>query len=193
MKAAGIPSYRALATQAGVSRWQIQQLRSGNIHTMRVVTLSQIAKALALDLPHLLQVFSTGTGLVDAHEQENKQGKSPPDQITTEITTEQLKSDALQTIETWLIQWPTIAKRAQEKGDAIAAAKLLPFVRPIEALMREWGVEPIAAVDEHVPYDPQYHQLTDGAANPGERVRVTHTGHTYNGKLLHKVKVKPIA
>ena len=58
--------------------------------------------------------------------------------------------------------------------------------------MEEWNVEPIATIDEQLPYDPTYHQLTKGVANPGDLVQVTHTGQTHHKNLLHRAKVKPI-
>jgi hypothetical protein len=90
------------------------------------------------------------------------------------------------------VQWPTLAKRAQERGDALSAVKLLPFVRPVEQLMAEWGVEAIAPIDAEVSYDPQFHELSRGTATVGEQVKVTHSGSRYQGKLLHRVKVKPL-
>jgi hypothetical protein len=109
-----------------------------------------------------------------------------------EAVRSQVQSEALQTLETWLIQWPTIAKRAQEKGEALSAAKILAFVRPVEQLMMEWGVEAIAPVDAEVTYDPQFHELSKGTAAVGDRVKVTHSGSQYQGKLLHRAKVKPL-
>ncbi len=175
MQAADIRTYRALSDKAGISRWQLRQLRSGNIQNMRLSALTRLAAALNTPLSTLLQTFLPA---------------ACPD--TNASPALQLQSDALQTLETWLVQWPTIAKRAQEKGEALPAAKILPFVRPVETLMQEWGIAPIATVDEQVPYDPQYHQLTKGMANPGDWVQVTHTGQTHAGKMLHRAKVKPI-
>ncbi|MEL6553337.1 MAG: helix-turn-helix domain-containing protein [Cyanobacteria bacterium J06621_11] len=181
MQAVDITSYRALAERANVSRWQIQQLRTGNLEKMRVAVLSQIAAVLEMDCVGLIQAFQLEDTGLQAEEAQVKEAQSGA-----------VQTAALQTLETWLTQWPTIAKRAREKGDALAAAKILPFVRPVEQLMQEWNVEPIATIDAQIPYDPQYHQLTEGMANPGDTVRVTHVGQRHNGKLLHRVKVKPI-
>ncbi len=175
MRAANIPTYRALLDKSGISRWQLRQLRSGNIQNMRLSILTRLATALDTSLPDLLQAFL------------------PHFPLSPAATASQFQSDALQTLETWLVQWPTIAKRAQEKGAALPAFKILPFVRPVEALMQEWEIAPIATVNEQVAYDPQYHQLAKGAANPGDLVQVTHTGQTQSGKLLHRAKVKPVA
>lgn len=104
----------------------------------------------------------------------------------------QFQLDALHTLETWLVQWPTIAKRATERGADLPAEKILPFVRPVEALVAQWEVDAIAPVDSQIPYDPQCHQLIGVTANPGEQVIVTHSGATHRGKLLHRAKVKKI-
>ncbi len=178
MQAANIKSYRALADKAGVSRWQIQQLRTGNIEKMRVEALAKISAALQIQITDLLEQFSNTL----------TQSPHPPSPVPHPPISQ---AHALQTLETWLTQWPTIAKRAQTHPD-LAAAKLLPFIRPVEQLMREWNVESIATVDEQIPYDPIWHQLTKGSAEPGELVQVTHTGQTHHGKLLHRAKVKPI-
>jgi len=185
MQAANIPTYRALSDKAGISRWQLRQLRSGNIQNMRLSTLTQLAIALGTSLPTLLQTFLPAAFPAAA----NSSAAIPSAACSPAA---QLQSNALQTLETWLVQWPTIAKRAQEKGDALPAAKILPYVRPVEMLMQDWGIAPIATLDEQIPYDPQYHQLTKGMASPGDLVQVTHTGQTQAGKLLHRAKVKPI-
>lgn len=187
MQAAQLKSYRAIAQKADVSRWQIQQLRSGNIEKMRIEALTKISKALNISLTALLSHFLPLTSDAPAPKEQ-----AVSSTVQTEaLQTDALQTDALQTLETWLTQWPTIAKRAQTHPD-LAAAKLLPFVRPVEQLMSDWNVAPIAAVDEQLPYDPTCHQLTKGIANPGEIVQVTHTGHTHHGKLLHRAKVKPL-
>lgn len=191
MQAVDITSYRALAERASVSRWQIQQLRTGNLKKMRVAVLSQIAVVLKMDCVGLIQAFQPDSAELQAEEVPAEATQVEAAQVeATKLGA--VQTAALQTLETWLTQWPTIAKRAQEKGDALAAAKILPFVRPVEQLMQEWNVEPIATIDEQIPYDPQHHQLTEGMANPGDTVRVTHVGHLHNGKLLHRVKVKPV-
>lgn len=202
MQQANIPSYRALAAQAGVSRWQVKQLRSGNISQMRLAVLTQLTAALKVSLSTLLSKFSPKIDLeIDPVQPESSAQSQQLADLQREYQRLQLKmaqqvelarsqtqTDALQTLETWLVQWPTIAKRIQERE--LPAAKLLPFIRPVEQLMAEWGVEAIAPVDATVPYDPRQHQLIGGIAEPGALVRVTHSGHRHQGKLLHRAKVK---
>lgn len=176
MQSAGISSYRLLAERAGVSRWQVQQLKKGHIQKMRLVTLTQIAAALGIAFFDLYNHFELG-----------QTDLGQEDRIRLER--ENLQTAALQTLESWLVQWPTIAKRAQDRPD-LSATKILPFVRPVEQLMADWGVEPIAAVDSQVAFDPTYHQMTGGHAEPGDLVRVTHAGAIHHGRLLHRAKVK---
>ncbi len=206
MQRINITSYRALAAQAQVSGWQVQQLRSGNLKRMRLAVIVQLAGALNLTVSELLTQFGGGQSdsNLSASQPSNAESaellalRQAYQQLQAQVAQQvegvrsQVQTEALQTIETWLTQWPTIAKRAQEKGDALSAAKILPFVRPVEQLMAEWGVEAIAPIDIEVLYDPQLHQLSEGTANVGERVRVTHSGSRYQGKLLHRAKVKPL-
>ncbi|MEL6471068.1 MAG: helix-turn-helix transcriptional regulator [Cyanobacteria bacterium J06623_4] len=194
MQAASLQSYRALAEKAAVSRWQIQQLQTGNIEKMRLENLKKIGHALNTSLRDLLDQFdpaasAAGDSPVSPAESIRPSSAVPAQQPDL---THAFQTEALQTLETWLIQWPTIAKRAAERPD-LPAAKLLPFLRPVEQLMADWAVEAIAPIDTQLPYDPQYHQLTQGTAQPGDLVQVTHSGCTHHGKLLHRAKVKPIA
>ncbi|MGB7248195.1 MAG: helix-turn-helix domain-containing protein [Phormidesmis sp.] len=216
MQRAGIASYRALAAQAGVSRWQVQQLRSGKIAKMRLEMLAQLAIALQIPLDKLISEFgqleeaevsSIPAAIAPDPSQDLGLERSSTQQLAAlqqeyqrlqaqgaqqiETARSQLQTDALQTLESWLVQWPTIAKRAQERED-LPAAKVLPFVKPVERLMVEWGVEAITPVDAQVPYDPQRHQLMGSSVSPGELVQVTHSGYQHQGKLLHRAKVKPV-
>ena len=210
MAAVGISSYRALALEASISLWQIEQLRAGKGEQMRLIVLSRLAKVLKISLGSLLSAFelvpadsAVDASAVDA-EPARKQDESALIAVQQEyerlqaqleervaLGRSQLKTEALQTLESWLIQWPTIAKRAAD-NENLQAVKVLPFVCPVEQLMEDWGVMAIAPVDAEVDYDPQIHQLTGGTANAGEKVRVTHSGSLYEGKLLHRAKVKTL-
>ena len=70
------------------------------------------------------------------------------------------------TIESWLLQWPTAAT-AVRQNPQLPAERLLSLVEPVEQLLTQWNVEAIATVGEEMPYDPQYHQLMKGIAQPG--------------------------
>jgi DNA-binding Xre family transcriptional regulator len=205
MQNANISSYRALATQSGVSRWQVQQLRSGHIDQMRLAVLAQLAAALQISVTGLIANLGRESGIdasfnpsapassSDSQRMLQQEYQRLQQQMAQQVAMarSQVQIEALQTLENWLTQWPTIAKRAIENPE-LSAAKFLPFIRPVEQLMAEWGVVAIAAVDDEIPYNPQLHQLLGGMAETGELVKVTHSGSQYQGKLLHRAKVKPL-
>jgi len=209
MQRAEIHSYQALADLAGVSRWQVQQLRAGKAKTMRLAVLLRFAQVLQVSLADFLERFgvsevnapmraapkpdpdsnSTESEHVEALKQAYRQLQRESAQKLAEARS-QFQSESLRTLESWLVQWPLIAARARARGAELPAEKVLPFVRPVETLVADWGVEAIAPVDSQVDYDPQYHQLSGETAQPGERVIVTHSGARHGGKLLHRAKVK---
>jgi molecular chaperone GrpE (heat shock protein) len=104
---------------------------------------------------------------------------------------QEFQQSSVQVLESLLLQLPTAAYAAQQNPQA-PAVKLLPLLRPIEALLQHWGIEAIAAVGSEVPYDPQQHQLMEGTAAVGDRVRVRYTGYRQGDKLLYRAKVSPV-
>ncbi len=194
MKAASIPSYRALATQAEVSRWQIQQLRAGAIANMKVAVVLNLADALNISINELMHRFGLEHEALAADSALRQEYERLQGQMIAQMdgARSQFQSESLQTLETWLTQWPTIAKRAKDRGKDVPAANILSFVKPVEKLMAEWEVAAIASVDDHIPYDPNLHQLKGDTADPGELVHVTHTGSLHKGNLLHRAEVKKI-
>jgi molecular chaperone GrpE (heat shock protein)/DNA-binding Xre family transcriptional regulator len=95
---------------------------------------------------------------------------------------------SLQTLEPWLLQWSAAVYLARQNPQA-PAVKLLPLVQPVENLVMSWGVMPIGAVGESVPFDPQVHQVIQGQVNPGERVQVRYVGYRHGDRLLCRAKV----
>ncbi|NES19707.1 MAG: nucleotide exchange factor GrpE, partial [Symploca sp. SIO3E6] len=81
---------------------------------------------------------------------------------------------------------------AAQQNEQLPAVKLLPLMRPVESLLQKWGVEAIAPVGAEVSYNPQYHQLISGNAQPGEMVKVRYTGYRQGEKLLYRAKVSPV-
>jgi molecular chaperone GrpE (heat shock protein) len=103
---------------------------------------------------------------------------------------QEFQQSSLQTLESLLLQLPTAAHAAQQNPQ-VPAVKLLPLLRPFDDLLQAWGVEAIAQVGTEIPYDPQQHQLMEGTAQVGDRVRVRYTGYRQNEKLLYRAKVSP--
>lgn len=194
MQQANIPSFKQLTRLAEVSEWQVRQLRGGNIAKMRVENLEKLAKALQISLLKLIEEFSPD--LLDRNTNLNLQQECDRLQQQLDRQQETLKQDfqreSLQVIESWLIQWPT-AVNAVQKNPQLPAMRLLPLMKPIEALIEQWGLEAIATVGEEIAYDPQWHQLMEGSAEIGEKVKVRYIGYCdRDNKLLYRAKVSPI-
>lgn len=206
MDAANIPSLRALARQAGVSNWSVQQLRRDRIAAMRVDILQKLAVALSLSLPELLQQFevvdaaapttSTSPKSADAaHRVAALEAEYERLQMQFEqqasLLQRQFQKEALTVMESWLLQWPTVT-HAVEKNPELPASRLVPLVQPVQDLLAQWGVEAIAPVGAEIPFDPQQHQLMTGTAEPGDRVKVRYAGFRQGDTLLHRAKVSPV-
>ena len=58
MQKANLATFKALSRAAGVSEWQIEQLRQGKAAQMRVEPLYRISQALQISLETLLSQFS---------------------------------------------------------------------------------------------------------------------------------------
>ncbi|WP_204102098.1 MULTISPECIES: helix-turn-helix transcriptional regulator [Spirulina sp. CCY15215] len=202
MQQANIPSFKQLIHLAQVSEWQIRQLRRGNIAKMRVENLEKLAKALQIPLTQLIAEFSPSLTDRSANANINLQRECDRLHQLLDRQQETLKQDfqreCLQIIESWLLQWPTAAIAVQ-KNPQLPAIRLLPLIKPIEALIEAWGLRAIASVGEEIPYDPQWHQLMEGSAGSaeigeiGEIVKVRYIGYCdRDHNLLYRAKVSKI-
>jgi molecular chaperone GrpE (heat shock protein) len=202
MQQLGFSSYRQLSRSTGVSEKQLRRLRVGQVSQLRVETLLKLSQAFQVPVSELLATFSSeSTLLVSQADKEDAtklealrqeyQRLQQQLEHQRETLMQEFQQSSLQVIESWLVQWPTAAYAAQQ-NQQLPAVRLLPLVRPLEQLLQEWGVEAIASVGSELPYDPQWHQLMEGTAQPGELVRVRYTGYRVGGKLLYRAKVSPI-
>ncbi|MEM9214537.1 MAG: helix-turn-helix transcriptional regulator [Cyanobacteria bacterium P01_F01_bin.150] len=202
MAQANIPSFHVLAQQANVSSWYIHQIRQGRILQLRLGTLLRISKALNISVETLTDKCS-GMSLVEANEAKKA---LPPQQTNLQLEYKRLKDQlesqeaslkhsfqrtSLQVLESWMTYWPAATHAAQSNAN-LPATRLIPLVRPVELLLKQWGVEVIASVGAELPYDPKQHQLLEGQANPGDLVRVSNPGYWHEGALVQRVKVKPL-
>jgi transcriptional regulator with XRE-family HTH domain len=172
---ANLPSLKALCHAANVTEWQVKQLRRGQAAKMRVEALYPLSQALGISLSELVAQFS------DLPVAAPSSSQSEPD----------FQQASLQLLESWLVQYPTAAYAAQQNPD-LPAARLLPLMRPVEQLVKSWGVESIAPVGSEHPYDPQWHQVMEGTAEAGDRVRIRYAGYRQGDRLLHRAKVSPV-
>jgi DNA-binding Xre family transcriptional regulator len=200
MQRAGLFSYRALSRKAGISNWQIQQLRSGKLSQMRLTPLLQVCQALNITLADLFNAFrlpepfSTSI-LTDSCPNQALQLEYQRLQAEHEqqhvILRQTFQREALSILESWLLYWPTAAKAAQDNPQMLAK-QLLPLVRPLETLLAQWDVKSIAAVGSEVTFDPHLHQLIEGQAQTGDRVQIRYPGYWHRDALLLRAKVSAI-
>ncbi|MCJ8278521.1 MAG: helix-turn-helix transcriptional regulator [Rivularia sp. ALOHA_DT_140] len=204
MQKRNISSFKALSQIAGVSQYQIQRLRRGDIEQMRLEFLVKISQALQIDLGELINNFyetriikqpasiqqSSSQEIIDLKKEYERLQKQLDNQETLLLS--QFQQSCLQILESLLIQFPTAAKKAKENRQ-LPAANIIPLIdKPITRLLQEWGIEKIAEVDAELPYEPEIHQLIEGIVQPKEKVKVRYTGYRQGDKLLYRAKVSPV-
>jgi len=195
MQQAGLSDDRELSQKAGVPELQLSRLRRGLALKTRADILLKISQALQISLNELLATFAPDYVELEspaptAIEQEYQRLQSTIEQQRSSLMQE-FQLSSVQILESWMLQWPTAASKAQENHH-LQAHKLLPLLRPVEQLLEHWGVESIAPVGAQIPYNPQHHQLIEGIAQPGETVKVRYTGYRQGEKLLYRAKVSPV-
>ncbi len=207
IKQAGISSLKALGRDAGVSERQILRLRRGEVKEIRVSVLAKLSQALKVSVDELVTGFSESISAeleVSTKNNENDLVKRIIEleseysflqqqfEQQKEILKQEFQQESLQVLESLLVQFPTAARTCRENTE-VPAVNILPLVqKPLERLLQHWGVEAIASVGEEVSYDPQLHQLLDGTAQPGQKVKIRYVGYRQGEKLLYRAKVSPV-
>ncbi len=210
MQQAKIANFDELSQISGVSQWQLNRLLAGLLPKLPITDLLKLSQVLNVPLDQLLLQFKTAQSLredwkiasqgisedadtnLDSLRQEYKQLQEKLEQQKEQLQKE-LQSSSIAALESWLLQWPTAAIVAQ-KNPEISAVKLLPLVKPIFELLKQWGLEMKGTVGEVLPYDPQFHQLLEGGGNaePGEPVIIRYVGYYHHHQLLYRAKVSPV-
>ncbi len=210
MQQAGIVDFEQLSQVSGVSQWQLNRLLAGLLPNLSITILLKLSQALKIPLQQLLTQFQTAQSLSKDWEITSADISEPTATQSTEFKQEyqqlqqqlnsqkeslekEFQASSIATLESWLLQWPTAAIVAQ-KNPEISAVKLLPLVKPVFDLLKQWGLEMKGTVGEVVPYDPQVHQLLEGggSATSGDPVTIRYVGYTQGEKLLYRAKVTPI-
>jgi molecular chaperone GrpE (heat shock protein) len=208
MQTVGYESFKSLSRAAGVSQWQILQLRRGKIGQMRIEVLIKLSEILQISWTELVENFSVD-GLSSSFHKTHSSHKNIDllKQITDlrveyerltlsmleqrEGLKQEFQRSSLQILESLILQWPTAAHRAREDHQ-LSAVKILPLVdTPLKRLLQDWNVKAIASVGTEIPYNPQFHELLAGTAQPGEIVKVRYTGYMQHDQLLYRARVSP--
>jgi transcriptional regulator with XRE-family HTH domain len=190
MQSRGIQTYAELCQVSGVTEKVIRRLRRGQMATMQLGTIGKVAQGLGLSTSALLTALTESPDPAPPTDPLQAEYDRLQQQLQEQSAESQkaFQQAALQTLESWLLQWPTAAYAAQQNPTA-PAVKLLPLVRPVENLLREWGVEPIGQVGATVEFDPAIHQPIGAAPNPGDSVQVKYVGYRHGDRLIHRAKV----
>lgn len=210
MQAKGIASFRILSETAQLSRRAVDTIRKGRAETLKYQDLDRLSQILQIPLPEFMQTFCSVPVAESVNETAAelaaKQSANLADsdiealkaeyhrlqqQMQTQRQTlrTEFEQETLQHIESWLLQWPTAAHAAQQ-NPTVPARNLLPLLRPLEDLLKKWGLTAIAQVGEIVAYDPQVHQLIEGdGVAVGDRVVVRYVGYRQGEKLLYRARV----
>lgn len=200
MQQVNIADIDELSQLANVARLQLIRIQRGLILNVSFGAIAKIAKALNVSIDTLLETFvESKTSQQPAQHLNNDLAacRQEYQKLQEAMTYQQaaleakFQQESLETIESWLLQWPTAAT-AVRQNPQLPAERLLSLVEPVEQLVTQWDVEAIAAVGEEIPYDPQYHQLMKGIAQPGETVKVRYVGYRQGDRLLYKAKVSPV-
>lgn len=192
MQQVGVSSFRELSRLSEVSERQIMRLRQGDVLQMRLEILLKLSQTLQISLNELLTQFSTNSLVpvieeTTAFKQEYRRLQQQMERQREQLMQE-FQQSSLTTLESWLTYWQTAVAAAKENPQ-LPAIRIIPLVKPVEQLLQEWGVSAIASVGEEIPYNPQYHQLIEGSANPGDAVKVRNVGYRHGEKLLFRAKV----
>lgn len=201
IKEANISSLKELSQIAGVAEIQLWRIQYGLLPKITLETIIKIANALNVPLNKFLSLFlatSLEPELTTVEPQptthEHSQLKLEYQLLQQQIKQQQtqlqqeFKESTIQSLESWLLQWAT-AKTAIQQNPQILAVKIVPLMKPVEQLLEKWGLSPIASVDQHIPYDPQWHQLINGSSQTGDLVKVRYVGYRLGDKLLYRAKV----
>jgi molecular chaperone GrpE (heat shock protein) len=205
MQRVELSSFKALSRKAGVSERQILRLRQLGVEQIRMDVVIKLSQVLQISLNEFVTTFSQSELIADSAvpNQEllqqitdlRKEYELSQQQIQQqrEVLQQEFQQSSLQLLESLLLQFPTAAQKAQENSQ-LPAINIVPLIqKPLEKLLRQWGVEAIASVGTEVPYDPQIHQLMEGNAQPTAMVKVRYIGYRQGEKLLYRAKVSPIS
>ncbi|MBP0027367.1 helix-turn-helix domain-containing protein [Roseofilum sp. Guam] len=187
MEKVGLNSWTALSQSSGVSIKQLRRIRQGKIDDLKMSTLRQLATALHIGAPELLSALGQLPDPVTELRQEYDRLQLQLKQQHQELK-ESFQRESLDQLESWLRYWPIAVAKVEQQAN-IKPSNLVKLVKPVEHLVQSWRLEAIGAVGDRIPYDPQWHQLTQGIAEPGSLVTVVMPGYRYQQKLLFRAEV----
>ena len=201
MKKVDISTIEELSNLSGISKWQLFRLEEGLLPKMEIQFLLKLSKVLQVSIQEIIENFCSESLLSDGlfHSSISLQtNKSQLDHLNLQTELEkqknilenQFQQETLQTLESYLIQFPTLVA-AIEKNPDLPAKRIISIMKPLEKLLKKWNVKPLETVGEEVSYNPQIHQLMEGLAKTGDKVKIRYVGYLQGEKILYRAKVSP--
>lgn len=194
LKQLGMSSFLDLQQKSGLTSTRLRQVRRGELSSLNLKDLTQLATALDWAIEECLQnVGGLNTSSAkrvsetDALRRECLQLRQELQNLSGELTTEFRHSTFLQ-LQTLLTNYPSVRQLVQVKPD-LPAKNLTSLFTPLDNLIESWGYEPIGQVWEQVPYNPQLHQPDVGDIEVGELVYVRFIGYRDGQNILIPAKV----
>ncbi len=191
MHKVGIHSFKKLCELTGTSDRTIRKLRSGEIGTLRWQVLVKISNTLQISVNELLDLVGAQSRAnpqqLELLQQEYQRLQQQLQQQGSTLQAE-FQYQSLQTLESLLTYLPA-AKYAAARQPDFPANKIFPLLQSIDRLLAQWNVTVIGEIGTQMDYDPHYHQLIEGTAQPGELVTIRYCGYRQGDKLIFRAKV----
>jgi len=190
----GMTNFVSLQQKSGLSYSHLRQVRCGELGSLQLKQLTQLASALDWTVEELLQNFGVGDTSsskrlleTEALRAECLRLREALQQQSVELTSE-FQHSTFEQLHTLLTNYPSVRQLVQVKPD-LPAKNLTSLFTPLDNLIESWGYEPIGQVWEQVPYNPQLHQPDVGDMEVGELVYVRFIGYRDGENILIPAKV----
>ncbi|HEY9599309.1 MAG TPA: helix-turn-helix domain-containing protein [Cyanophyceae cyanobacterium] len=194
MKQLGMNHFVNLQQKSGLTDSRLRRVRSGELMSLTLQQLTQIATALDWTVEELLLNFDIEAKSLSKRSQElealrndclrlREESQNQKLELTKELY--HLNFEQLQNL---LTNYPTVRQLAQAKPD-LPAKNLISLFTPLDNLIKSWGYELIGQPWEQVPFNPQFHQPDVSDIEIGELVYIRFVGYRDGELILCPAKV----
>lgn len=190
----GISSFLDLQQKSGLTPTRLRQVRRGELASLTLQDLIQLAQALDWTIDELLhQVCGLNTSTakqvreIEALRREGLHLRQQLQNLSSELTQE-FQQATFSQLQTLLINYPSLRASVKVKPD-LPAKNIISLFTPLDNLIETWGYERIGKAWEQVPYDPQLHQADVSDIKVGEVVYVRFVGYKQGQRILYPAKV----
>ncbi|MBE9222488.1 helix-turn-helix domain-containing protein [Cyanobacterium stanieri LEGE 03274] len=173
---AGFDSYLDFSRRTGIAELILHRIDCGLMDQIPLKHIKALARALDLSLGDFLQ-------RIEGQISDIPEGQGE--------VMEKVQRQVIETLESLLLQLPTMVKVVDKKPD-LPAMRLIPLLKPLYNLLSGWDIRAIAPVGAIVDYNPQEHELMTETSNKVEKVEIRYVGYRQKDKLLYRARVSPV-